>query len=109
MSTFFPSRNADKILWVIHGDENQCLDEFMVCIKLFHWSEIDSKNVWPELIQFDCPHVSNYVHSDRVYRKIKFARKYEFISFTHRGTMGICSPCREQHSIGQWQSRRNRL
>jgi len=64
MSSFFPNNDTD-LLWVFHGAYNQCLDEFMDCIKLFHWQKIFVTESWPEVIPFNWPHLKNTYHAER--------------------------------------------
>ena len=51
-------------IWLIHGDYNQCIDEFLHCIRLFHWKHIypNIGTSSPEIIQFNYPDAKNAVH-----------------------------------------------
>ena len=65
--------NISSPIWIVHGDYNQCIDEFLHCIRLFHWKHIypNSRNPSPEIIQFTYPDAKNAVHFEyELYQKI---------------------------------------
>ena len=60
MLVCFPCQNK-RLMWFIHGDNNQCHDEFLECVRLFHWEDITIKQPMPppKLIFFECPDIHN--------------------------------------------------
>ena len=70
--------DLNRLMWLIHGDNNQCHEEFLECVRLFHWEDITSSHhmTQPKLIFFECPDIDNIDNfnqmiQSRLWNKVK--------------------------------------
>jgi hypothetical protein len=54
-------RIAHQLIWLIHGNEDQCTEELLNCVQLFYWKDFygGKNSIQPEIIPIECPDASN--------------------------------------------------
>ena len=52
---------ANQLIWLIHGNEDQCNEELLNCVQLFYWKDFyaGKNSTQPEIIPIECPDASN--------------------------------------------------
>ena len=55
------SRSANQLIWLIHGNEDQCNEELLNCVQLFYWKDLygGKSLTLPKIISIDCPEKTN--------------------------------------------------
>ena len=59
---------AHQLIWLVHGNEDQCIEELINCVQLFYWKSFycGENATLPEIIPIECPDASSKKSFERL-------------------------------------------